>query len=145
MILLTISNVLLLDGENLQRVHNFMRSKFSVFDFENILPCPDDVPDEGHWKLEHWGTPYNSSSAVDIDENCFEFYTSDFPPFPVLIALSKLFPDIKFSLLWAAEDNFNLCDTDVFLNGSIVESFKPDSQAALAEHIFTCWGKILPV
>ena len=144
MILLVISNVLLLDGENLQRVHNFMRSKYSVFDFENILPCPENVADKYHWKLEHWGTPYNSSSAVDIDDNCFEFYSSDFPPFLILKILSKIFPDIKFSLLWAAEEDFNFCGTDVFLNGYTVESFKPDSQTALAEHIFTCWGKILP-
>lgn len=127
MIYLLISNVLLLKGENLQRVQAFMRSKCSVFDFENILHCS-----------------YNSSSAVVIDDNCFEFYSSDFPPLQILKILSKLFPDIKFSLLWAAEDDFNFCGTDVFLNGSIVDSFKPHSQAALAEHIFTCWGKILP-
>lgn len=145
MIYLHISNVLLLEGDNLQRVHDFMRSKHSVFDFENVIPCPEFIHDKSFWKLKHWGTPHNSFVDYDIDENVFEFFSSDFPPIKLLLALSNIFPDIKFSLLWAADHDFNFCGTDVFLNGSIIKSYKPDSKFALAEHIFTCWGKVLPV
>ena len=95
----------------------------SVFDFNKILPMPSILEntvsptdglarskqafaETGHtdwysWCRDNWGTKWNATGAglirmKTVDK--FKFETAWAPPAPVILALSKLFPENTFTL-----------------------------------------------
>lgn len=96
--------------EKYLEVVEFMKSKEHSFDFNNLVPMPEKIilsmgknDDWYQWSVENWGTKWN---AYDIEkwENIIEFQTAWSHPYPVIVAMSKRFPDVTFNIEYADED-----------------------------------------
>lgn len=89
-----------------------------LFDFNKIIPTPDDIyqGDLGEqeklkygdktwyeWNIKNWGTKWNAYS-VGYTYSAIHFETAWGHPFPVIKALSKMFPKIEFLVAFADED-----------------------------------------
>jgi hypothetical protein len=88
------------------------------------------------WSLNHWGTKwsaYSQSKGEIIPTNSgivkitLEFQTAWSTPYPVIVELSKRYPNIRMELKWADEDwgsNVGKCD---FANGVCTDEYVPRS------------------
>jgi len=102
------------DNENLQRLFNLVKTDDIVFDFNAVIPYPEefaklDADGSGagfraggfEWRMNNWGTSWNTEKdsgliAMDDGEVVAYFLSAWSPPLPVTIALSKLFCDLTF-------------------------------------------------
>lgn len=77
------------------------------------------------WCTKHWGTKWN---AYDCSHNgeTLSFLTAWSAPRPVLLELSRLYPEIEITHAWADEDIGNNCGRYQYLAGEITEEFLPD-------------------
>ena len=58
-----------------------------LFDFRTIIPAT-----EGDNLMQKWGVPYNCSDSKIEDDDTVTFVTAGVP-FPIFVALSKMYPD----------------------------------------------------
>lgn len=56
------------------------------------------------WRHKFWGTKWNACDAQYWGDGRFTFDTAWSAPIPVLIALSKKFPEVKIHVIFADED-----------------------------------------
>ena len=127
-------------AENILR---FIQSEDAPVDFNKIIPMPDDIykgdlgPKEREkygtknwydWSIEHWGTKWNSWGHKELesigmvpDENSVYFSTAWSPCTPVIIKLSRLYPDMGFVLTFVDEGG-GFCGKIDFQNGDVVVS-----------------------
>lgn len=77
------------------------------------------------WCTKHWGTKWN---AYDCSHNgeTLSFLTAWSAPRPVLLELSRLYPEIEITHSWADEDIGNNCGRYQYLGGNFTEEFFPD-------------------
>jgi hypothetical protein len=91
------------------------------------------------WCIDNWGTKWNATEGT-IGENYLEFETAWDPPFPVIMELSRRFPELIFNHEWADENLGYNCGWRSFRNGSVLDAdaFEDDDEA----HEFACtlWG-----
>jgi len=113
------------EAKDVAVVKKFLQGKDTCFDFNNILPMPEElentlvpVPDPEtfknrrlrklygtdswyDWKILHWGTKWNSFNGeiADMDDEylVYRFDTAWSPPTPVIEALREKFKDISIS------------------------------------------------
>lgn len=102
-------------------------------DFNRIIPepenietgdCPGVSKDHGDaacwwdWRIENWGTKWNASD-FELDEGDLgvAFETAWAPPGPVLVALSRMFPNTPLDVEWATEDAGQDVGMYALLNG----------------------------
>jgi hypothetical protein len=100
-----------------------IKGEDSAFDFKTVIPGPEKYArlgnrayhgfnSEGYWWCcEHWGTKWNAqprSGDTMVAERiptgteiCFD--TAWSPPTPVLLKLSKKFPELEFRLYFVVE------------------------------------------
>lgn len=72
---------------------------------------------------DSWGTKWNAcESKHDIGAGTAKFETAWSCPVPVLLALSKRFPNEQIKVVYADEDIGSNCGTFTFLNGEKIES-----------------------
>ena len=105
-------NYLTIEGykATIRRIFEFVKSEESVFDFEKIIPMPDNiycgsVGDKERelygennwydWSVENWGTKWNSVCAF-VKNNTIFFETAWSPSSPVIAALAKKYPTMRF-------------------------------------------------
>ncbi len=114
-----INNYLVIEGTDSEVINFFDYIKLG-FSFTLFVPMPDKVfrgdlgrkeeamyPGEENWygwACKCWGTKWNAYN-VDIsrDENMVAFQTAWNVPLPVLLAISKQFPLLKFTNEWIEE------------------------------------------
>jgi Ferredoxin-like domain in Api92-like protein len=92
---------------------NSVKTKESAFDFNTVIPEPENNPDWFTWRFERWGTKWNarpSSGDTIVAEKIpigaeMWFDTAWGPPLPVVLELSKKFPELEFQLYFVIEDN----------------------------------------
>lgn len=105
------------------------------FDFGRIIPCPDDVyqgnlgrdeeakyPGEKNWygwNIKNWGTKWN---AYEVSWNFDEvlFQTAWSIPDPVLLEISKKFPEQTVLVEYADEDSGSNCGIIRLKNGQVI-------------------------
>ncbi len=94
------------------------------------------------WRREHWGTKWNSYENSVIDANTIAFETAWLFPEPVIIQLSKMYPDLGVEVWWADEDMGSNTGHAVYVNGNLVHGgeFKNGSNEAYGAYI-NCWGE----
>lgn len=134
-----VRNILRIDGENIQAVFDFVYCNDSVFDFNKIIPEPENCADWYHWRVKHWETKWNAVDAEFIDDG-FIFDTAWAAPLPVIKKLSELFPKIKFNLTWTDEDAGLNCGQISYENGVESDWYFPDRAEEVAEMYQECWG-----
>lgn len=102
------------DNENLQRLINLVKTDQADFDFNAVIPYPEefaklDADGSGagyraggyEWCINNWGTKWNTEKDSGMvamgDGEAIAYFPSAWgPPLPVTIALSKLFCDLAF-------------------------------------------------
>ena len=103
-----VRNILRINGENVQALHDFVSSPYSVFDFNKIIPEPENYADWYRWRVENWGTKWNVVDAEIIDDG-FIYETAWAASLPVIKKFSELFPKIKFNMTCSNEDAGQNC------------------------------------
>lgn len=97
--------------DEIDKCLNSVKTKESAFDFNAVIPVPENISDWYTWKIEHWGTKWNaqpSSGDIIVVERIpigaeIWFDTAWDPPVPVLLELSKKFPELEFQLYFTEE------------------------------------------
>ena len=137
------NNCLCMDGntKTIKSVIEFVKSGENVFDFEKIVPMPDNiycgsVGDKEReiygennwydWSIKNWGTKWNSIDA-ELDGYEIQFLTAWSPCVPVIATLAKLFPTLRFTYRYF-ECGMCFCGERIYENG--VEIFKFDGDYA---------------
>lgn len=115
-------------------------------DFRKIVPMPEEIfnteapnrneelakelkkkyghPDWYEWSCANWGTKWN---AYNIEEeeydkpNSISFDTAWSSPRPVILELSKKYPDLDFGVIYADEDWGSNYGQYIYSNGEIIE------------------------
>ena len=134
-----VRNILRINGENVQAVRDFVRGPYSVFDFNQIIPEPENCSDWYGWRVENWGTKWNAIDAEIIADG-FNFDTAWAAPLSVIKKLSALFPKITFNLTWADDDAGQNCGQITYENGDESDWYYPDRTEEVAEMYQECWG-----
>ena len=134
-----VRNILHFDGKNIQPILDFVSSNYSVFDFNKIMPEPENCADWYRWRVENWGTKWNAVDAEKIDAG-FMFDTAWAAPLLIIKKLSELFPKIKLSVTWSDEDAGQNCGQITYLNGIELDWYYPDRAEEVAEIYKECWG-----
>ena len=135
------NNCLMIDGNpnTHKEILMLMKSEYSPFDFEKILPMPDYIycgnvgAEEREiygknnwydWSIENWGTKWNSLDA-EVHSNEIYFQTAWSPCIPVIAALSKKFPTMYFTYTFY-EPGIGFCGKRVYKNGELIFSYDGD-------------------
>ena len=104
----------------LDTVHGDEDDKVNLFDFNKVIPVPEDgaedtIEDTLHWCNNNWGTKWNSCDT-ELVGNGFSFYTAWSPCSPVIRALAKMFPDARFEY-WYEEPGEQFCGHEIYEHG----------------------------
>ena len=121
----------------------WMKGRFEN-DYSNIAPTSmedvgkayiDNILEYGHdtwyeWCIDKWGTKWNACEPI-IGDNYLEFDTAWSAPFPIIVELSRKFPELTFCHEWADEDLGRNCGRIDYRNGEIVaeEDFETNEEA----------------
>ena len=91
------------------------------FDFNRIIPKPPIVdhvsagsldsqtrhanPNRNwyEWQINNWGTKWNAYDFTAATDGTYEFCTAWSPPIPVILTLSKLFPEVSIEFEYEEE------------------------------------------
>jgi hypothetical protein len=92
------------------------------------------------WRINHWGTKWNSSNLRRIDNDTIAFDTAWSDPEPILIELGARYPDAVIEHWWADEEIGNNAGYR-WMNGETVDT----QQSACDQEAFgiyiKCWGE----
>ena len=77
------------------------------------------------WRYENWGTKWNADE-VYISDNEITFNTAWCNPQPLLVALSRKYPDIQFDIKFADEDFGHNTGTYILKNGEEIDCYFPE-------------------
>lgn len=123
-----ITNIVTINAsdEVVAKIKQEVKSTKNEFDFENILPMPTEFEEDWYnWRIENWGTKWNSSEVWEFEEG-FTFNTAWSTPFNLLVGLSKKYPNVEFNIRFADEDfGYNVGEFTL-LNGIETELNLPD-------------------
>jgi hypothetical protein len=101
-------------------------------DFNCVVPTPENVsqdegrPEDAHakgmiywrdWNVENWGTKWNAGDSFRKSDKSVYFDTAWAAPWPVLEALSKMFPQEEIIVRVAGETNRHFAGKFAYLNG----------------------------
>ena len=124
-------------------IHGKVGIKENPFDFNKIIPMPDNIykGDIGReelelygknnwydWSIKNWGTKWNSRDTY-VSGNSICFWTAWSPCLPIIEAMSKLFPDVIIDY-WYEESGDGFCGREVYLSGKQLYT----EEADLEEH-----------
>jgi hypothetical protein len=159
-----ITNILTINADEkmVQKILSEIKSEQSEFDFNLIVPQPDElegttapariISDEEYakdsskgitqtmsedfirkygfnnwydWRYENWGTKWNADE-VWISDNEVSFNTAWCNPQPLLVALSRKYPDIQFDIKFADEDFGHNVGTYILKDGEEIDCYFPE-------------------
>lgn len=136
-----IQNILIVNGDRIPAVCQFVRGGENAFDFNAIFPLSSGcmMPEE---KLQYWGTKGNAINAIFHEENgAFSFQTLNAAPVSIVEQLAERFPDCTFTFRWADEGGGN-CGEILYENGHESYAFYPDDGTVGQEELYQqCWGQ----
>ena len=94
------------------------------------------------WCIENWGTKWNAYENATIDQDTISFETAWSFPEPVIVQLSKMYPDLEVEAWWADEDVGSNTGHVVYMNGELTDGgdFGNGSQDAYGAYVY-CWGE----
>lgn len=83
------------------------------------------------WRIKNWGTKWNAYEQNDKrnTNNTIYFQTAWNPPVNVIKELSKMFPSVTMSLIYADEDGGSNTGIIVFYEGKKIENYQPENQS----------------
>lgn len=88
----------------------------------NTLPLGDTYWLD--WRIDNWGTKWNSYSQERLADDQIRFDTAWNHPFPIIVSLSEKFPEETIIVMYADEDiSYNLGSYTI-KNGEIINNFE---------------------
>lgn len=123
-------------------------------DFDKIVPMPDDIyrgrvgAEEREkygdknwydWSIINWGTKWNACHS-DFTNRTLWFDTAWSFAFPVMMKLSKMFPDMTIVCRYADEDIGSNCGICEFCGGDLVSDEQYDGTDEGVEFARNLWG-----
>jgi len=84
-----------------------------------------------NWCCNNWGTKWNAYSQYSENADYISFETAYSTPLPVMIALSKKFPDVLFTVEFADEDIGSNCGRYSIKKGQLKEEWMPQDDEAV--------------
>ena len=114
----------------IKSIKNGTEFKYSGPDREKSLKeaqiAIDNVKKYGHkdwhdWCCANWGTKWGAYSISNTSENSITFDTAWSSPEPIIVELSRKYPEASFKLGYADEDIGSNCGSYICENGEIVE------------------------
>ena len=115
--------------ESINRLKVFVKTQESDFDFNCIVPMPNNIyrgnlgSEERKiygannwydWSIKNWGTKWDACDATWYSDDNVTFNTAWNMPEPIYRKLSKIFPDVWFTAEFADEDLGNYCGTIIY-------------------------------
>ena len=109
------------DYDSLVEIENFVESEEREFDFERIIPMPENIYRGNFgleeeklygknnwydWSIEHWGTKWNAIEVLHIGFGDYWFDTAWSPCENVIAKLSCLFPQATIRYWYYEENHF---------------------------------------
>lgn len=80
------------------------------------------------WSYENWGTKWNGYESEEFSPTLIRFCTAWSCPYPLLVALSKKFPNDEIEVKYADEDIGNNCGYFTLINGETVVFCNDDDE-----------------
>ena len=119
-----VTNILTINAsdEIVTKIKAEVKTEGNDFDFETIISVPTELDGQAahQWRLDNWGTKWNSSDIYNFD-NGFEFNTAWSTPFELMLNLSKKYSEVEFNVRFSDEDfGYNVGEYTL-LNG--IETF----------------------
>lgn len=127
------------DEELMDRIHEYVSSANSDFDFEKIIPMPENIyrGDLGareqelygennwyDWSIKHWGTKWNAADVYADPGEYYEFQTAWDPCEPVIAELARIFPEATF---WHEYEIFDVsCGVNIYKGGILIYTMQGD-------------------
>ena len=109
-------------GEGAEKIAEEIASEQTPFDFAKIVPEPDydkieveptfepiaesdhQMPKWWDWRVQNWGTKWNSSECevtiMDDEQIEYTFNTAWGPPEPIIHKLRELYPDVSITAFY---------------------------------------------
>jgi hypothetical protein len=88
------------------------------------------------WNVKFWGTKWNACGAESSGYGRFTFDTAWSAPLPVLVALSKLFPEVEIQIVYADEDSGYNTGQGTIQNGKPMMYYPEDGSDEAMELYF---------
>lgn len=136
-------NTLLIHAENKEEILASLKTEYSNFDYNTVVPMPPHQPDltkpnpffaNGnlgseekklfgkentwyHWSITNWGVKWNCKKAwVNHEQGFIDWDSPWSPPLKVIQALSAKFPNAIFTLKFN-EPGMQFMGTYIYVNG----------------------------
>ncbi len=88
------------------------------------------------WSIDNWGTKWNAYYQSKESDDAIRFDTAWAAPIPVILELSKRFPEVTLILVYADECTSSNTGKITFEAGKIVDEFKPEYGSVEAYDIY---------
>ena len=94
------------------------------------------------WSCKHWGTKWNACYCTEKNENAqsISFRTAWATPFPVILKLSEMFPNVEIKTEFADEDIGQNCGEFILKGGELVSMQKPETNKEALELFAKVWN-----
>ena len=102
--------------------------------FEILLPVPKNVEDSEEWFVDNYGTKWNGLNS-EFFSNEVSFYTAWSPPQPFFDTVSKMYPNLLFTLTYI-ESGMDFAGIAIFKNGNRLRDEYDSCGSELAREIF---------
>lgn len=120
---------------DVESLKNYLKKSLTEKDFSEAQQAIDNIRLYGHkdwysWSIAYWGTKWNAYDAKTKD-NQIIFDTAWSTPFPVIDALSKMYPDLTFKVEFADEDIGSNCGSYTIQKGVLINEYIPTGFEAI--------------
>lgn len=128
------------DNELLEKIHEYVRSENNEFDFEKIIPMPENIY-RGNlgtrelelygennwydWSNTNWGTKWNAD-VENAEPGEYWIKTAWSPCEPVIAELARIFPAAEFSHAYEETEGYFYCGKNIYRDGKLVFSMHGD-------------------
>lgn len=111
-------------------------SNLTEKDFEEARMSIMNLELYGHsnwydWSVANWGTKWNSYDNFKLSDHQFKFDTAWATPFPVMLKLSEMFPELEFVVRFADEDIGVNCGMYGLSKGKLINEQMPKGYEAI--------------
>ncbi len=87
------------------------------------------------WRVNNWGTKWNSYEGGFCGDNQIMFCTAWSRPEEIIQKLAEMYPDVHIEHLWADEDYGYNCGRSLYDNGCLTEQYIPDGGSEEADEL----------
>jgi hypothetical protein len=153
-----ITNILEIEGDisEIEKLKSLVKTKDTNFSIENYFPIPKNIEEQNesttsvptwyNWRISNWGTKWDVYEVSEWNDSILTgevpnntglskitFLTAWATPFPALIKLTEIFPNLIIKCKFADEDMGSNCGRYILYNLELIDevSFEKYSSESL--------------